>query len=91
MGGDYKGTAGRDARGPSGWPPLEHHPCRANAFSPIPPVRGTEGVGLWREAGSLRGTGTIRELRARMPADQNCDPQASVGGMGGSLGGVGAS
>ena len=74
-----------------GGPTLERDLGRANAFSPIPPVRGTEGVGLWREAGSLRGTGTIRELRARMPADQNCDPQASVGGMGGSLGGVGAS
>ena len=41
------------------------------------------GVGSWREAGSLWGMGTIRELRAGMPADQNCDPQASVAVMGG--------
>ena len=80
MGGNYKGTAGKDARGPSGWPPLEHHPCRANAFSPIPPVRGTEGVGLRREVGFLWGMGTIRELRAGKPADQDCAHQASVGG-----------
>ena len=93
MGGNYKGTAGRDARGPSGWPPLEHHPRRANAFSPFPPVRGTEGVGLWREAGSLWGMGTIRELLAGMPADQNCDPRPAAAGwgVGGFTGGVSAS
>ena len=45
-GGNYKGTAGRDARGPSGCPALEQDLGRVNAFTPRSRWKGRQGARL---------------------------------------------